>query len=107
MLRPEAPPEPLKPLATPVADYELPRELEDFDFGPQPIKGVSTTQVPSMLGVIANAAGAGFSAYAASTAGTSSFDYTKSSIDTSAFGGNLFTESSGNLSFTDALNMTP
>ena len=73
MLRPEAPPEPLKPLATPVADYEMPRALQDFDFGPQPIKGVSTIQIPSMLGVIASAAGAGFSAYAQSTAGTSGF----------------------------------
>jgi len=73
MLRPEAPPEPLKPLETPVADYEMPRALQDFDFGPQPIQGVSTMQVPSMGSVIANAAGAGFSAYSASTAGTSSF----------------------------------
>ena len=86
MLRPEAPPEPLQPLATPVADYEMPRALEDFDFGPQPIKGVATTQVPSMLGVIANAAGAGFSAYAQSTAGTSSFDSTGMIGGTSGYG---------------------
>ena len=80
MLRPEAPPKPLKPLATPVADYEMPRALQDFDFGPQPIQGVATTQVPGMMGIIANAAGAGFSAYAQSTAGTSSFDMTKSQM---------------------------
>lgn len=73
MLRPEAPPEPLKPLDTPVADYEMPRALQDFDFGPKPIKGVSTTQVPSFVSTLASAAGAGFNAYAASTAGTSSF----------------------------------
>ena len=73
MLRPEAPPKPLKPLATPVADYEMPRALQDFDFGPQPIKGVSTIQVPSFGSVLASAAGAGFSAFSASTAGTTSF----------------------------------
>ena len=73
MLRPEAPPEPLKPLPTPVADYEMPRALQDFDFGPQPIKGVSTVQVPSFGSVLAGAASAGFSAYSAATAGTSSF----------------------------------
>ena len=74
MLRPEAPPEPLKPLATPVADYEMPRALQDFDFGPKPIKGVATTQVPSFASTLASAVGAGFSAYAASTAGTTSFE---------------------------------
>ena len=75
MLRPEAPPEPLKPLATPVADYEMPRALQDFDFGPKPIKGVATTQVPSFASTLASAVGAGFSAYAQQTAGTNSFDY--------------------------------
>tara|TARA_R100001594_G_scaffold75716_3_gene110464 strand:+ start:717 stop:1610 length:894 start_codon:yes stop_codon:yes gene_type:complete len=74
MLRPEAPPEPLKPLATPVADYEMPRALQDFDFGPKPIKGIATTQVPSFASTLASAVGAGFSAYAASTAGTTSFE---------------------------------
>ena len=73
MLRPEAPPEPLKPLKTPLHDYQLPRALEDFDFGPQPIKGVSFTQVPSMGSVLASAASAGFSAYAAQTPGTNNF----------------------------------
>ena len=85
MLRPEAPPEPLQPLPTPVADYEMPRALEDFDFGPQPIKGVSTVQVPSMGSVIAGAVGAGFSTYAQSTAGTTSFD-PPASLQTQNFG---------------------
>ena len=74
MLRPEAPPEPLKPLATPVADYEMPRALQDFDFGPKPIKGIPTTQVPSFTSTLVSAVGAGFNAYAASTAGTTSFE---------------------------------
>tara|TARA_A100000164_G_scaffold316805_1_gene297048 strand:+ start:4868 stop:5758 length:891 start_codon:yes stop_codon:yes gene_type:complete len=70
MLRPEAPPEPLKPLETPLHDYQLPRALQPFDFGPEPIKGVSFQQVPSSLSVLAGAASAGFSAYAAQTPGT-------------------------------------
>ena len=73
MLRPEIGPEPLKPLKTPLHDYQLPRALEDFDFGVAPMKGVSFTPVPSMGSVLAGAASAGFSAYAASTPGTNNF----------------------------------
>ena len=80
MLRPEIGPEPLKPLKTPLHDYQLPRALEDFDFGPKPIQGVSFQQVPSTLGVLAGAASAGFSAYAASTPGTSSFNSTGTQV---------------------------
>ena len=80
MLRPEAPPEPLKPLKTPLHDYQLPRALEDFDFGPKPIKGVSFTQVPSTLGILAGAASAGFSAYAAQTPGTNNFNSTGTQV---------------------------
>ena len=39
MLAPGELPEPIKPFATPMADYILPRELEEFDFGPEPVKG--------------------------------------------------------------------
>ena len=63
MIRPTKGPDPLKPLKTPVSERELPRELQEFDFGPKPIKGVSFTPVPSMGSVFASAAGAGFSAY--------------------------------------------
>ena len=73
MLRPEAPPEPIKPVKAPLHDYQLPRALQDFDFGPQPIQGVSFQQVPSMGSVLAGAASAGFSAYAANTPGTNNF----------------------------------
>ena len=76
MLMPEAPPEPLKPLKTPLHDYQLPRALQDFDFGPEPIQGVSFQQVPSTLSVLAEAASAGFSAYAAATPGTNNFKVT-------------------------------
>lgn len=63
MLRPTKAPDPLKPLKTPVSDRILPRALEEFDFGPKPIKGVSFQQVPSMFSTVASAASAGFSAY--------------------------------------------
>ena len=39
MLKQGVLPEPIKQRAIPVADYSLPRLLEDFDFGPQPVKG--------------------------------------------------------------------
>jgi len=86
MLRPEAPPEPIKPVKAPLHDYQMPRALQEFDFGPKPIQGVSFTQVPSMGSVLAGAASAGFSAYAANTPGNNTFtgDYTK--LDTKAFG---------------------
>jgi len=73
MLKPEAPPEELVPLAQILATREYPRELEEFDFGPQPIQGVATTPVPSMLSVVANAVGSGFSSYAAARQPTSQF----------------------------------
>ena len=66
MLRPTKAPDQLKPLKTPISERILPRALEEFDFGPKPIKGVSTVQVPSMLSGLAGAASAGFSAYTSS-----------------------------------------
>ena len=42
MLEPGIVPDPIKPLPTPVADFQAPRPLEDFDYGPEPIKGVKT-----------------------------------------------------------------
>ena len=39
MLDPGLLPMPLQPLATPVAEFALPRALEEFDFGPEPVKG--------------------------------------------------------------------
>ena len=90
MLKPAAPPEALVPLAQIYAERAYPRELEDFDFGPKPIPGAATTQVPSMFGVLANAVGAGFSSYASSTAGSGNFKapgYTPQAQGTNAFGG--------------------
>ena len=73
MLKPSRGIAPLKPMKTPVSEYQLPRALEEFDFGPQPIPGVSTMQVPSMLGTIASAGAKGASVMANNYSGTSSF----------------------------------
>ena len=63
MLKPEYGPAPVKPLATPISDYEFPRELQDFDFGPKPIRGQKSTFSPSWGSVFANAAVSGLNAY--------------------------------------------
>tara|TARA_B100001094_G_scaffold328676_1_gene389619 strand:- start:1392 stop:2306 length:915 start_codon:yes stop_codon:yes gene_type:complete len=73
MLKPSDPIKPLKPLETPLAEYELPRALEDFDFGPQPIKGVSSVQVPSWGSVLAGTAASAASSYATTKFGNSSW----------------------------------
>ena len=85
MLRPEAPPEPLKPVKAPLHDYQTPRPLQEFDFGPKPIKGVSFTQVPGFGSILAGAATAGFNAFAGATSGTNNFDYGAAN-STKAFG---------------------
>ncbi len=41
MLDPGELPPPIQPLATPVSDYVFPPALEDYDFGPKPIKGAT------------------------------------------------------------------
>jgi hypothetical protein len=41
MIPQDAPPEVLEPYAAILPEYTLPRELEDFDFGPEPIEGVA------------------------------------------------------------------
>ena len=89
MLRPSKPIAPLKPLETPLAEYQLPRELEDFDFGPQPIKGVSTVQVPSWGSVIAGAATSAASTYATAKFGNSSFNQPPSNTNSIWSGQNL------------------
>ena len=39
MLDPGVLPEPIKPFATPMAEYLYPREIETFDYGPAPVMG--------------------------------------------------------------------
>ena len=89
MLRPSKPIAPLKPLETPLAEYQLPRALEDFDFGPQPIKGVSTVQVPSWGSVIAGAATSAASTYATAKFGNNSFQQPPSNTNSIWSGQNL------------------
>ena len=43
MIPAEDPLMPVTPRQTPLSEYQLPRELKDFDFGPEPIKGVVAT----------------------------------------------------------------
>ena len=73
MLKPMAAPGPVKPLIAPKGIFQDLRALEDFDYGMAPIKGLAQTQVPSWGSVLANAAGAGLSAYATYSTGKSSF----------------------------------
>ena len=60
----------IKPLTTIINDYQLPRELQDFDFGVRPIRGQSTVSVPSWGSVFANAAAGAVSSYADNYTGT-------------------------------------
>ena len=46
MLPPPPVLDPVVPMATPDMEFLLPRELQDFDFGPEPIKGVARTTNP-------------------------------------------------------------
>ena len=46
MLQPPPVLDPIVPMATPDMEFLLPRELQDFDFGPEPIKGVARTSSP-------------------------------------------------------------
>lgn len=46
MLPPPPVLDPIVPMATPDMEFLLPRELQDFDFGPEPIKGVARTTNP-------------------------------------------------------------
>ena len=57
MIRPTKAPDPLKPLKTLVPKFDDPRPLEEFDFGPKPIMGMSSTPKPSLFGTAASAIG--------------------------------------------------
>ena len=56
MVKPGIVPDPIKPLATPVAEFQPPRALEDYDFGVAPIKGAKA-HGGSWLGVASSAVG--------------------------------------------------
>ena len=67
MIKPGTVPDPIKPLQTPVAEFQPPRALEDYDFGVAPIKGAKA-HGGSWLSVASSAvsgvASAGMSKYA-------------------------------------------
>ena len=46
MLPPPPVLDPIVPMASPDMEFLLPRELQDFDFGPEPIMGVARTTSP-------------------------------------------------------------
>ena len=54
MIKPGIVPDPIKPLPTPVAEFQPPRPLEDYDFGVAPIKGAKA-QGGSWLSVASSA----------------------------------------------------
>ena len=71
MLDPGFLPLPLEPLPTPVADFILPRAIEEFDFGPEPIKGAMRDPGAaagqawgSAISGIAGSVGSGFTGWA-------------------------------------------
>lgn len=97
MLEPSKGIAPLKPLETPISEYELPRALEEFDFGPQPIPGVATQQVPSMLGTIAGAAAKGANVMANNYSGTDQGGYQQQqSLNSNNFGTTTYSTGSFN-----------
>ena len=73
MLPPGIIPQPLMPLATPVAEFQMPREIQPFDWGPTPVKGayVSPSAAASQVWgqTIAGIAGSAASIYQGYRAG--------------------------------------
>lgn len=55
MLPPDEIPTPVIPFKTPLTEYQYPRELQEFDFGPKPIKGTMATATGGAGGGWANA----------------------------------------------------
>ncbi len=57
MLAPGTLPEPIKPIATPVAEFIYPRELQPFDFGPEPVLGAMQDPGAAFAGSLAASVG--------------------------------------------------
>jgi hypothetical protein len=55
MLPPDEIPAPVIPFKTPLTEYQYPRELQEFDFGPKPIKGAMASATGGAGGGWANA----------------------------------------------------
>ena len=72
MLKPAVLPKPLKQDPLPVPEWDLPRALNEFDFGPQPVRGFMASPGAaadmawgSTISSVAGSIGSGFQAYAA------------------------------------------
>ena len=70
MLKPGKLPPPIKPLETPIAEFQYPDPIQDYDFGPKPVLGaqVSASAAASQAWAgaiqgVASAAGSAFNAY--------------------------------------------
>ena len=55
MLDPGELPMPVQPLKTPMATFIYPRPLQDFDFGPEPVKGAQYSAASATAGIWGNA----------------------------------------------------
>ncbi len=84
MIPQDAPPEVLEPYAAILPEYTLPRELQDFDFGPEPMKGVAaqvSTSAPwlnalgsvssNLVSAFSNNGPSGFGGYGGGSGGSS------------------------------------
>lgn len=92
MSPPETLPVPPRPLKSLITEYELPRELEDFDFGPEPIKGAMATYTGSWANLGAGILGSLASASPAPSTNFGNYNISQSfnmtSDWTSGLGGN-------------------
>ena len=69
MLKPGLLPKPPAPLPTPTAEWQMPRALEEFDFGPPPVMGAQASVSAAGSSAFWGTAGSGIASGAASIAG--------------------------------------
>jgi len=69
MLKPGVLPKPPAPLPTPTAEWQMPRALEEFDFGPPPVMGAQASVSAAGSSAFWGTAGSGIASGAASIAG--------------------------------------
>lgn len=98
MIPQTAPPEVLEPYAALTPEYQMPREFEDFDFGPEPVKGTAYQQSTGAPWL--NALGS------VSSSLVSAFSNNGPNMSYSGGGSNMFNSSGGsnNLSFGGGMN---
>ena len=69
MLKPGILPKPPAPLPTPTAEYQMPRALEEYDFGPPPVMGARASVSAAGSAAFWGTAGKGIASAAGSLAG--------------------------------------